>query len=489
MLILIYGASSAGIRVGRLLEGSGSTIKGYIDKRAKEIEFFNGKRVYTIDEAEKLFKYKENVIIIICIRNVFEHIYIAKDLLVLGFTNLIYKHKDVLSGKKNSYLLSIDDAYEKLVNEGRVPNNSVFKTDANNLQVIKDFAIIEDDDKKGEKVVFIPKQLLFVDTKNGIAWQNLNIPTTFPGVFLYEYFERKNNFTFKEIYDFYINQFSKGIVKDIGITANDSWGNVTIQGRQEVYNEMNIKFAIDTSFFIRNCPKGIFDSKESRVKVISSGKNRISFLVAKGINFIPIRLSKEDYGIYVNSEEANKLVNYLEDNHIKKINTVIEHPFFYDYPSVAGSFLDLCIVPIIRFWAMEIYREIGRFAFSGYLICDLLEDDGLMYRYLKRMKFEIDRPDEVVSELEMKLNDLLYISNNYVGNQNFDSKYYAVCIDSNVLKKFLFKLENTLKYCLLCTWEKEDDMLLHEYGFTAIKLIFHTVWSGKEVKGVLYERR
>lgn len=480
--IYIYGASSAGKRVYCLLEESGNFVEGFIDQRADTIKLFHEKEVLSIEKLAEKYEEKDKIVIIICIRNVFEHTYIANDLFQNGFTAIIYKSKEILNGREDAHLKTIDFAYEELINQGRIPDTAIARTSVNNLNLFRDIAVLEDGE---EKTVLIPKQLLFVNTKNGAAWQNINIVTTFPGIFLYEYFEGKSDLVFEQLYDLYINQFSKGIVKEIGILADDSWGNITIQGRQEVYNEMNVKFSVDANFFIRNCPKGKYNIRDKRIEVVSSGKNRISFLLAKGVNFIPLKLSQEDYERYLNINKANIIINYLNKNKIRKTKTLIEHPYFYDFPAMANNYLDMFVIPSIRFIAMKIHEKTGEFGFSQYKIYDALEDDGLVYRFLKRMGFDIGRPKALVSDFEEMLNELFYLSQS---SDVIEKEYFSIFLDSITLKQFVEKLTDIVYYCFLCTWDTEDEEILRKHGFYKNKVVFCTIWGGTIVKGILYER-
>ena len=95
---ILYGAASLGSVLYKKLKQHGANIDAYIDQRAEEMHELMGLPVYGLTEVANHLDVK-NAVVIVSVKNVFEHTRIAAQLSELGFHNLLFKPYPVLQGK------------------------------------------------------------------------------------------------------------------------------------------------------------------------------------------------------------------------------------------------------------------------------------------------------------------------------------------------------------------------------------------------------
>ncbi len=115
MNLLIYGAASLGhILFEKLRKIEDYNILGFIDKRAYEINDFMSLPVYTMEKAWNLYK-NLDVVVVISIKNVFEHENIAFALKGVGFEKILFKPKSILEGEENTNDKYINELYDDII--------------------------------------------------------------------------------------------------------------------------------------------------------------------------------------------------------------------------------------------------------------------------------------------------------------------------------------------------------------------------------------
>ena len=372
--VLIYGAGSVGKVVSDMFNKNGITIDAYIDQRADTIKKNNNKLVFSAGELENRIRKKDDYVIIITIRNVFEHSCLAKQFYFMGFKNIIYKPNTILRGSKNPIQESINNAYEQITGKFEIPKDKVACYELEKYEIC-DFGLY----KRFEEDVLVrmPAELLFSNTNyNASIWSCQNFYSNYIAVDLYEAFDNIHNGELEEKINYYIERFALPGAKTMGVNTDGIWRELLIDSRLKVYYEMEYNLWMDYDFFIQNCVK-VKSRKTKGFELITSGKNRVSFLIAKGYRYIPVKIKKSDYENYLNVEEAENIVNYIEQTNLE-IFAPIPHPYFYKTTAISPDYAVECVRPIARFLAEQIYLENNDYCFNKYHLAFCINDEGCM---------------------------------------------------------------------------------------------------------------
>ncbi len=107
---ILYGAAALGKVFLDILRNAGYSVIGFMDKRHDEISEAHGLPVWNVEKAEKA----EDIIIIISIKNVFEHQEIADNLLEHGYNKIIFLPRKCIKGEESN-LQSIYDTYNYIL--------------------------------------------------------------------------------------------------------------------------------------------------------------------------------------------------------------------------------------------------------------------------------------------------------------------------------------------------------------------------------------
>ena len=78
-----------------------------------------------------------------------------------------------------------------------------------------------------------------------------------------------------------------------------------IESRVAVFQDMQKMVELYIDFFKRNCPRVTYD--EGKFYLTSSGRNRVTFLIAKGFKYIPVEMSNQDYEKWCDLEFVKKI--------------------------------------------------------------------------------------------------------------------------------------------------------------------------------------
>ena len=116
---IIYGAATTGAILYHNLKESGYKIIAFVDKRADEIDSYLELPVWNLRQAEKYFGTCDDVIVIIAIKNVFEHEKIAKTIWNLGCNKIIFRPSSVIEGRGKTEDLNLNVIYDNAI-KGRL---------------------------------------------------------------------------------------------------------------------------------------------------------------------------------------------------------------------------------------------------------------------------------------------------------------------------------------------------------------------------------
>lgn len=428
--IFIYGTGGNGLRLSELLKES-CRIEGFIDKRAHDIvSTKNGMKVYTISEAGEQCLDKEAYVIFVAVKNVFAHTEIARELLDNGFHRIIYKSDNILKGNASDIERAIDEVYETLVEKKeyqagfRIPYTDSVRV------AFRDRLCIEK--MTNEVRTWCPVELLF-NYKETNDYPGLNMPLFFPMVELYRFFLGDSSITEEEAVSNFIIYCCEWLNKNKS-EMTESQKESFVESRISVFQEMQKMAEVDIDFFRRNCPQ--VNLEAGRFYLASSGRNRVSFLIAKGFKYVPVKMSKKDYDEWCNLESVRKVEEYVADNNVDSFFAPFPNPYLVDFSFDFVDYQRLFLWPIANGIIKQIYKD-NRVEQGNLVITDFdgverdkqnvkidcyLQDEGIAERYFESIGLCTD----IHSDRERKylVIDSLYQGKKAILKKNYIKVFY-----------------------------------------------------------------
>ncbi|MDE6128592.1 MAG: hypothetical protein K2G16_05295, partial [Lachnospiraceae bacterium] len=293
-------------------------------------------------------------------------------------------------------------------------------------------------------------------------------------------------------------------VERTGKEFSDSLKNSMLYSRVEVFGEMQRKADIDKDFFVRNAVS-VKRMDSFRFFLATSGRNRVSFLIARGQRVVPVYLSREDYDFWLNRDKFEELRQYLEKRKINKLFTAVPHPLMVSYKSETIDYVHLFCMPVVK----EIYRLLHWEAAEKK--CDdckinvmkynekrqelkifaAVKDEGCMGRLLLMYGMHCYRlyADEKQEEISRLIDALFWIKDfTEISADNVKDMVLQCRIliaDSRVTMPFIPDLKGTVVFLL--QW---GDSMPEALGdrFIKRKLLFQTIWQREKVSGWMLVR-
>lgn len=319
--IYLYGAAS----VGRVVYERNAflNICGFLDVRAREIIQFKGLPVLTVEQAAENIL-GEEAVIMLSVKNVFEHEDIASVLHEAGFDKIIYKSRAVLEDRGNIDEVNLSETWDALV-DGRFvcngKNLSCFQ--GNNSYSFEDYAILSREN--GRVLAYLPVELIYTNIRKD-KWADLNILGYYPHIYLFYYLSNKKNGQVKD----YL-KFAEEIALEQGdIIVTEAWRKNVLRNRTDVYENMRLNMDINPHFFYKNAPTATWNAKG--YFNLTSGKHRCAFLVSQGYRYIAVSMKEEDYESFLLYGDSENLKNKIVERKTRYITEKVYHPLFYRFP-------------------------------------------------------------------------------------------------------------------------------------------------------------
>lgn len=394
--IVIYGCGYLGVLLLKTLETQGLKVECGIDKRGDELESFCGKPAYSLDTADRIAD-KSDKLLVVAVKNVFEHESIAKMLNGLGFRYILYKPGKILEGKSDDYSSSISDVYEKLLLLSRPKDQQMGGggiLEGSEIAPYRSYGRVYEDHhsiKQGDDVIisFVPTAMIFTDeTKNRKDTRNVS---DVPLVMSLSYFELYDYFRFNRKYPAKYIEFCKSAVNSEEVKPTERWINNIFENRYMIYVNMLNNLNLDFDFFRRNAPlarwndKGYFN--------LMGGKSRSTFLISRDYHYIPLKITKADYDRWFNGEYIK--TNFTTDDVTNLDNFIepIEHPAFFDIPCDNAPFYFALQRGVMKYLA----QSYGYPAVKQISVLDVSRNNGFIGRMLSRI---VDVTDVMRSSIE-----------------------------------------------------------------------------------------
>ncbi len=450
---IIYGAAAIGNIAKGSLEKSGGQILGYIDKRAYELETYNQLPVWSVDDVPELYV-SDEVMVFVGVKNVYEHEKIFRILKKRGFRYIVYKPYSVLLGHGTKEEELISNAYDMLFQaSAETAKIELPVCTINEQKSLHDYALLNESDTK--VTAYIPAE--FICTNNYLQggmmkWGNINILSFFTHIDFFRFLDHREDASPQAYLEEYC-VYTAGLQKKIVVT--DAWKENVIKNRTQIYEKMSESMNLDSDYFIRNAPEAVWND-ERKIFNLTSGKHRSTFLAAKGVKYIPLKISKADYYKFYHKDEVlrvKELLIALDDD------IMIPHPCFYRDDRSADKSAYAFLLWFARYYGRKNFYKYGKVMFQYMKIMDWSDDLGYLARFLTRLGCEVRR-FTCPTELEKQLNQLFYASLTYKSDDNSLYEKCDICIiDEHRVDKILpfqNQYENLIIKC--CTKDRIEDI-------------------------------
>lgn len=429
--IIVYGAAYLGHVFSEILERQGYEILCYIDARAEEIDSMRGKPVYSLIEAKELYQSIEPVVVL-AVKNVFEHSKIANSLIKAGFKNLIYKPREVLDGINIPEFVELSNAFDRIQASDDIEGMNLMCTELTGVPTKSMRYLVEE--KEEEVTVMLPIQLLFQDKKSLTDEEEIesNVLFLFPHIEFFQYLQgipgRK--------YEYYVD-YCKKAADNLGtFQPTKAWEKNVIRNRAEVYEEMNKSYLVDKEFFYRSAPRVTWN--KNGYFNLNSGKHRATFFASKGLSYIPVKMTKEDRDIWLNEEIGDRNIKKLIEQEIFDIPAPIEHPYFYDYSCGGKSFFENLLFVIARECSREWYENADvNFMKDRKILVDV-SDNGYLSRFFRRIGCKVF--STCISSIEQQIDELTFIKRESINYSNEELELAVIeakAVDMDSIRKRL----------------------------------------------------
>lgn len=442
---IIYGAAAIGDLVKVSLEKCRFHVTGYIDRRAFELKSYNGLPVWSLENVPEQYV-TEDTVVFVGVKNVFEHERIVRLLIKRGFQYIIYKPYGVIMGHGTTEEERISAIYDRLF-QGMPEAGGMEapKCTVNAGTSMHDYALLKD---LGEELIaYIPAE--FICTNNYlqggmVKWGSVNILAFFTHIDFFRFLDNREDASPQAYLEEYC-EFTARLQKKITIT--DAWRDNVIRNRSQIYEKMSESMNLDADFFVRNAPEAVWND-ERHIFNLTSGKHRSTFLAARGLKYVPLKMKKEDYYKFFHDEAAVKVKELLS---AAEEDIIIPHPCFYrDVRSVDKGEYTL-LSWFARFYGRKSFYKYGKVTFRQMKIMDRSNDSGNFARFLLRLECEVHRFFHP-TELEKQLNALFYSAPSYKSeNDSLETDYDIGIIDGSEVENILFLMGHCknfiIKYC------------------------------------------
>lgn len=395
--LLLYGAGTNGIHTKQELEKRGFRILGFLDMRAQELGSLDGLPVW-LPAPDRLPAFPEEPVVLITVKNVFEHQRIVKLLLRCGLRQLLYKPYAVLAGEGSEAQQAVSAAFDEMITGKSTPSAKIpCSSKAADRQERKG-GLFEEQGGKG--VFYAPLPFIFTNQvkREQFAWADLNCAALWPHIELFRFFGGLKG-DYRPYLDFCIGAAERSD----HYRVTEEWKRNIIRNRYEVFRHMEYFHDADPDFFVRSAPEACWNPKG--YFNLTGGKHRVTYLISKGHFLIPIRVSKEDYEKFLDRDQAERLARKLEEEGGEEAVMTL-HPYFYQETGAKQGFYQTLLTRSTELLAKALYQKDGLVDFSRLTVLDGLSCAGLCAAHFYRMGCRTCRLEGSTDSLEQELDRL-----------------------------------------------------------------------------------
>lgn len=365
--VVIYGAAALGTLVYRNICSS-CRVVAFFDKRGDELDACMGLPVYQPEQAPFTPEQRRQLVVVLAIKNIFEHESLANRLMELGYERLVFKATDLsVFGKEDMVGLGdIGDTFDRVV-EGKWKSERGIPVSRKRFRVQwRDHALIQ---RFTERVI---ANIPVVDISTNVyadseyKWNDVPISALFPHLEFFGFLSGHEDCD----PGFYVDDFIAYTARrNSDYQVTERWKENVIHNRTMVYEQMNLAWELDRDFFIRNAPTAKWNAHGGFN--LTSGKHRSAFLVSKECRFVPLSISVDDYESYLNTGHISTLMNHVEALGGRPLPIQVIHPYFYRYPCNMHDAFYTILARLMRFLGKYLYIEKGEPRFARLRVLDI----------------------------------------------------------------------------------------------------------------------
>lgn len=353
--ILLYGAATTGAILYANLIKRGFRVDAFMDQRADEIEEYRGLPVWDAAAGGRWAK-AQGAVAVVAVKNVFEHEKIAGTLWRAGFRKIVFRPYRTVHGEASEPERRLNACYDQLLDKSAAGELTPCpEIEGPERQELRDHGVLLD--QGGSVTANIPVPYVFTDKYQDldIIWGDIPCLGLLPHRGLFDLF----NGNWAPDYTAYMEYCRQAAERSGGIVTSAAWEASVYRNRLDVFNHMQYAWEHDRDFFIRNAVEGVYNAKG--YFNIRSGKHRITYMIAKGSRYIPLRLEKADYEKWRQRDQAERLADFLWENQLETLPVVLGDPYFYEYPSNSSAFYERTLESLLT----RIYRD-GFYSGQGF---------------------------------------------------------------------------------------------------------------------------
>lgn len=339
--------------MGKYLISKGFRVICYFDRRAEELVCIDGLSVFTIASAPYMCKDNINNCVIVCLQNIIQHTIVAKELYDNGYNNILFLSEGDNFNSKLSYKMieKYNNFFSNFEEVTKIPcySSIIIKY----KEIVNKYDIILNENNN-YVTIMVPVNLVFVERVENNVFHGKNICRFIPYFNLFRYLEGID-----ENCDIYLS-FIKSKSPNINIKSYMSH-------RFKLFQMYERELSKGIKFFILSSPIANYENGKF---YLTDGHHRVTYLITKNYNKVPITINKIDFKLWI-----NKSLIYYEKFKNIFLNCPISHPYF----SNCGS-NELIVYRIF----ISMFNYIKNIKFTNFNFIEIDNYDGFFCRVFSR---------------------------------------------------------------------------------------------------------
>lgn len=446
--VILYGAATTGAIIHRCFTEHGYHVAAFIDKRADEVDSYYELPVLSMQEAEKYFAKTPEAVVVVAVKNVFEHEKIAKELWQVGCDKIIFRPYAVVSGEGEPRDCMLNQAYDAIL-QGKF-QCELYRINGFDRAALKDRAVICEEEN-GYVIAHIPVHDVWTDDYEDkeIIWGDIPCLGLVPHIGLFRFFKGEEN----EEYEEYIKYCRQAAERSGGIVTSVTWENSVYKNRLDVFNHMQSAWEHNRDFFVQNAVKAVYN--ENGYFNIKSGKHRMVFLIVMGQRYVPLRIQRSDYIRWSDEKQAVQIYDLLDAYHKTELPCILDSPYLYEYPCSTSDFYGRLLDRLIGILYTDEYHQKNAFCFAGEKVLLYNTPLSLYAHVFKRIGFQV-----MICEEDEKMRKLINAAtgeeNEFVADNIRPKEQYFLIVSEDGKEMALKERVTESRYILSVTNIKDQ---------------------------------
>ena len=377
--VVLYGAAHVGTQVYKHLSGAANII-AFADKRADEIKMFMELPVYAPGSDQFTDEIKISSIVVVCVKNVFDHENITQELIGSGFSHVVFcptsgSNFVYREDKERNALMEL---YSALTEGEFMLPRKVPAAQGLFVRGFSDNALIRREE--GVVTAYVPAVFCYTRFNKGELLRDIPIMTLFPYFELFDSFDGN-----PEKGDWSYLEFAKLLAKETGcFETTDRWAKNVIDSRRMVYERIRAASELVSDFFVVNAITADWNPLGGYFN-LNGGKHRAVYLIHKKNMYIPLKLTEPDYECFLNLAALAELTAYLRNEHVTELPYPVWHPYLANMPySPKSNFYNL-LCAFTRWLSKNLYLDRRKTGYSGITVLDCTDALLPLSRCLRKL--------------------------------------------------------------------------------------------------------